>query len=259
MKKVLIYIGIALAAIGCTKNEVTESTPATAEISFSAGVATRVSSTNDCAWATDGTDQVGIFTNNDESNLLFSVDANGNMSSDSKLYPLASGSTRNYYAYYPYSEDQDSNPTMKIDLSSGSSTPLLWASVEGSNDENVTFSFSHQFAKVTFTLYVANGGNEIITTLKGAYATADFGIKTGDFSSETGDIELRFTKDQDTPFEYPFSTYLIPMEGVAGNVQLLIPVNGDTYVHTFSTSDWESGHVYNYVIAVGDVVLEDDN
>lgn len=256
MKKVLLYIGIAIVAIGCTKNEI-ENTPTTAEISFSAGVTSRLSSTSDLVWDTDGKDEVGIFTNqtDDNQNLLFSVDKDGNMTSDSKLYPLDGEAGRTYYAYHPYDAAYDKTSTISISCTELQSNYLLWAT-NTSNATDVELTFKHMLPKVSFTL-VAGGAEvsslEEVTSarLKGAYTTADFDITTGEFSNQTtSDIILTFTKDNN----YKITAYLIPMESekVSEKVELRVVAGGDTYIYPFSTEYWNSGSEYNYTITVGE-------
>ncbi|MFR9603101.1 MAG: fimbrillin family protein [Rikenellaceae bacterium] len=256
MKKILLYIGIALAAIGCTKEETTTTTPSGDEITFSAGVATRVSSSDDCAW--DSTDEIGIFTDQDgEANLKFSIynTSTGAMTNESGkiLIPLEDYNTRTYYAYHPYIADQ--GETISIDLADGCSTPLLWAT-ETTNDADVELKFTHMLPKVTFEL-TADGTevtslDDATVTLKGAYAKAEFGITstTEQFSDQsTADITLTIEDSKVT-------AYLIPMAEVSGNVQLWVTADGDIYIYPITTTAWQSGYEYKYEITVGETNVD---
>lgn len=266
MKRVLLYIGIVLAAIGCTKIEITEEISTGGEISFSAGVTTRVSSSDDCTWKVDDEDpdEVGIFTNlmqedGTEANLKFTInDTNGSMTNDSEqeLYTLASGE-RTYYAYHPYIAPDNlrgdltlSETTISIDHTQTEPiTPLLWASTI-SNEKRVEFYFAHKFVKVTFNI-TANGVDvtsfEDIATLKGANAKTSFSIESGKFSSQTtGDITLEIEDGK-------VVVYLIPMSEVSDNVELWLTAEGNAFIYPITTSTWESGSEYAYNITLGKV------
>ncbi|MFI3248753.1 MAG: fimbrillin family protein [Rikenellaceae bacterium] len=262
MKRALLYIGIAIAAIGCTKDDTTTITP-NAEITFSAGVTTRVDSTNDCAWASGGSDEVGLFTNQeDEENLKFSVAEDNtmtNVSGHTTLLILSEG-TRDYYAYHPYVVDDDINEKkLTFDLvTDGCSDPLLWATVTESNAYDVKFQFTHKLPKVTFNLTA--GGvdvesleelDDVTATLKGAYSTATFGIETGTFdtsSASTDDITLTVTNGTAV-------AYLIPQYLASGS--LWITADGNTYIYPLTNVEWESGHEYKYDITVGEESFSD--
>ncbi|MFR9619903.1 MAG: fimbrillin family protein [Rikenellaceae bacterium] len=257
MKKMLLYIAIALAAIGCAKSDVALHPPASDEIHLSAGFTTRVSSDDDCAWDGDGKDQVGLFTTQTgESNLLFSVNKDGDMTnmSGSVLIPLDEGA-RSYYAYHPYSSSQ-STTTMAIDLTAGYITPLLWAATS-SNDTAVELKFTHMLPKVTFN--ITAGGAEVetfdaVATLSGAYATGNFDITSGAFSDEaTADISLSIVDGKVT-------AYLMPMTAVSSSVKLWITAEGDTYLYSLTSYDtWEIGNKYEYDVVVGEKINADND
>ncbi len=258
MKKLLLYIGIALAAIGCTKSEITEIVPGDGSIRFSAGVATRVSADDDCAWAESG-DKVGLFTDqtDDTQNMEFSVATTGAMTSDSKLYPLSGENKRTFYAYHPYMANEaegfdEENRTISIDNTAEGSeptTPLLWSSVT-SNDEAVEFEFRHKLAKVTFNL--AAGGldisdlTDVEVTLKGANAEASFDLETGAVAegAVVGDIPLTVVNGK-------IVAYLIPTATVKDNVTLEIIKGDNTFTTPITTASWVGGNVYEYSVVVG--------
>ncbi len=254
MKRVLLYIGIALAVIGCAKDEMTNNATRGGEINFSAGVATRVASDDDCEWA-EG-DEIGIFTDQSgEDNRLFTISdtESGAMSGD-VFYTLSSGA-RTYYAYHPYSSEQGSATTISIDCTSQDELkPLLWATATSNNTE-VSLQFSHMYAKVTFSL--AAGGVDVTSLddakawLVGANTKATFDIASGEFAfsdESASDISLAID-DNNT-----ITAYLPPCDAVSGNVKLWINAQDNTFVKSLTTEKWESGNEYAYDIVVGEQV-----
>ncbi len=269
MKKILLYIGIAIVAIGCTKELAIDNSPTDEAISFTAGVTTRVSSSNDCMWS-DGivdaegddsyTDQIGIFTNQtgDSQNIKFEISdaSTGTMAACDEsvsLYPLANEEgPRTYYAYHPFNEDQDTE--ISYDLTKGYDNYLLWAT-ETTNDTEVALQFTHMLPKVTFNLIISNTGAEATAWLSGASSAATFDITSGEFASTaTDDIPLTLVTLGDYNYNY-VTAYLIPMAAVAGNVTLYIKVDEVVYAQSISTTAWEIGNSYVYNITVGEQSL----
>ncbi len=268
MKKALLYVGIALVAIGCTKSEITESTPASGEISFSAGVATRVGSgDDDCTWASG--DGIGIFTDQSgESNMKFTISntSTGAMTAGENvpvLFPLSSDN-RTYYAYHPYTADDVSGrftineKTITVDTDDDS-TPLLWATTT-TNDAKVVLQFTHMLPKVTFNLIA--GGLDVSSDydltdatawITGANTVGEFDLEKGEFDSEkyTNDetITLTIYKDNDVYTIGPL--YLLPSSGA----KLWINADNNTFIKTISDS-WVSGSSYTYDITVGETKPE---
>ncbi len=258
MKKIALYIGIAIAAIGCAKDNIGEATPSSGAIEFSATVEsdeTRLSESDDCAWS-EG-DAIGIFTNNssDAYNMKFIVSdvGNGTMTSEVSLY---ASEQRTYYAYYPHSSDHDATSEISIDCTKSQVNPLLWAtSVDATTASTaVELGFKHLFSKVTFSLTVGGVdatllGDNPAATLTGANAKANFVI-TGDgsFSSvSTGDISLTISSGKIT-------AYLLPGDYTTGGVTLWITAD-DTLNNTFYypiNEEWESGKSYAYTVTVGE-------
>lgn len=169
-------------------------------------------------------DKVGIFTDQtDEKNLLFTISdtLSGAMTNESKLelYPLYND-TRTYYAYYPYGDYSEYIP---IDLSSGYSTPLLWAT-NTTNETTVKLQFTHMLPKVTFNL-TAGGADvssyDATATLKGAYSSAFFYLYDEDSSSLSGKFSSQASGDITLSIENgKITAYLIPMEDIPNNVKL---------------------------------------
>ncbi len=126
MKRILLYITVALATIGCAKDDTSGTSPMDDVINFTAGVVTtRVASDDDCVWAVN--DKVGIFSDQSgESNFEYTISdaATGAMTTNDVFYPLISGA-RTYCAYYPYSDAQDATPIIEIDCTADQSKPLL--------------------------------------------------------------------------------------------------------------------------------------
>lgn len=249
MKKILYIIGIALAAIGCAKDETANFANLDGVINFTAGLTTRVAESDDCAWAEN--DEVGVFTDQSgEANLKFTIsDTETGAMKGEDLYVLGSGE-RTYYAYHPY-DSELSTTTIDIDCTEDQSSPLLWATAT-SNAANVAFQFSHKLVKVELTLTA--GGLEVIS-LKGAKATlasvntkAMFDIESGEFSDESAS-DLVFDDIDD---DYNITLYLPPMDAVSDNVKLWITAEDNTYLKTFDTETWESGNSYAYDITVGE-------
>ncbi len=252
MKKALLYIGIALATIGCAKDDTTDTIPTDGAVNFSAGVTTRVSSGDDCKWATSD-DYIGIFTDQtgDSQNMKYEIsDAeSGEMEklSGDALYTLTSGK-RTYYAYHPYNVAQDAKTTIDFDCTTDQSNYLLWATTT-SNDTEVKLQFTHQLPKVTFNLTA--GGVDVTSLadakvwLAGATSKATFDIKTGEFTDlSTDNIDLELDSD------YSVTAYLLPSSGVKLWITGMDEKN-NTFVRTI-TDEWESGNSYAYDITVGE-------
>ncbi|MFR9660326.1 MAG: fimbrillin family protein [Rikenellaceae bacterium] len=266
MKKIALYIGIAVAAIGCAKDNIVDPTSSSGgAISFSAAVesdVTRVSVDDDCAWEVN--DAIGIFTNidSDTKNMLFNIvsdDAenpdNANLVTLGKMEgsDLYAYTERTYYVYYPRTTDSSKIDTAAstLAISQSQSDPLLWATQGPTQSTEVKFTFTHMLPKVTFNL--SAGGNDVTSldevtsaTLKGANAKATFNIESGKFFDPvTGDITLAIEDSK-------IIAYLPPMEKVKeGNVTLWITAQGNTFYYPITTESWESGTSYEYEIVVG--------
>ncbi len=252
MKKLLTYIGILLAIASCTKDETTTFVASDGTVQLSAGVTTRVSDSDDCAWKLN--DEVGVFTDqSNETNLLFTISniSTGAMSNGSGVeLTTLDGDTRSYYAYHPRKENQSSTK-IAIDCTTSQSTPLLYATATN-NSKSVKLQFDHQLAKVAFSISISEVYSSSLTgctaKLTGAYATADFDLEKGEFSDEAvADISL--TLDAATG---SIVAYIPPMKGVSGNVKLWITTADDKiFVKTITTTDWDGGSSYSYKISVG--------
>ncbi len=257
MKRVLLYIGIAIAAIGCTKED--SATSPGGAVQFNAGVTTRVADTNDCAWK-EG-DEIGIFTDQSgEENMKFTISnaTTGAMTADAsveQLYTLPSG-VRSYIAYHPFKDLASGTTTIAVDATVDYSTPLLWGAVT-TNDAEVTIPFAHKLAKVTFNLTAGGeevtslSGTEVTVTLKGANASATFDINDGTLSSEeVKDIPLTLDANGSV------TLYLPPTAAVQDNVKLWIYAEGNTFLKTITTEKWEIGGSYEYNLTVGEIDIE---
>lgn len=262
MKKIALYIGIAIVAIGCAKDNIGETTLSAEAIEFSATVEsdeTRVLTSDDCVWEIN--DEIGIFTSidSDTNNMLFKIVAD-----DAENYPnvmtngkmdgaiLYATESRTYYAYYPYNTAYNSTSTININCATSQSYFLLWASKTSANPQ-VELTFKHMLPKVTFNL--TPGGKDVISldgavvTLKGANATATFDIEgDGTFSSTQGDITLTLNNGTVT-------AYMLPTAVANSTVTLWVAAK-DSKTNTFYypiTERWVSGSSYVYNITVGEV------
>lgn len=152
-------------------------------------------------------DQVGMFKfpKNDVSapaelscNVMFAATNDGvNIPFDSEIGIPASVLAADFYAYYPYSDDgNDSNLQFNLaDQSSGyAKYDLMWGqnkNITNISSEDMTFSFSHQFAKFDVYPLIRDGQtiNEVL--LKGGSNNVEFNIPTGTLVDKgSGDIKM---------------------------------------------------------------------
>ncbi len=267
MKKLLISALAIVTMIGCTKDETIITTFSDGAISFTAGLSTRVSTTDDCAWA-EG-DKIGVYTNlSGEENLIFSITdpSTGAMTKEGdQLYTLiTAGEGREYYAYHPYTSTDLSATivnTISIDRTTDQSEPLLWAMASKTNLPNVELQFAHMYAKVTIALDSEVSLKGKTATLTGAYAKANFSINSGEFSSQS-EAEITLTIGENNTI----TAYMIPQ---TADVTILVDVTGDDiaiedemiYAKNIQ-EEWLGGNSYDYTIVLGegarDLVLAGD-
>ncbi len=270
MKKIL-YIALAAAlAAGCSKEKENTDFAQGGEVHFSARVESRAV---DNAWETD--DRVGIFaydaTNAVKSNAQYKItDALGgtmDAASDADNIYYPTGKSLSFYAYYPFTSDQEKiiGATYKIDATDQSTAEktkaldLMWAKAENQSTTNVALQFAHKMVKLHFDIKV--GGTEVndlkglTATLQGANATANFDLKTGEFSgAETADIALTVAVDAEDNTVATVSAFVAPTTDLSSVQVLFRTLDGKAFAWKPATKKWTDGKDYIYTVWIGKIV-----
>ncbi len=159
MKRVLLYICIALATIGCTQDADVTSSSNNA-VTITSNITTRVI---DSQW--ESSDDIGVYMSSSDfgdegSNVLYTTTSgNGVFSSNTPLYYPQSGVV-SIFAYYPYVSDVDitaysvDSNNQQVDLLSAVQSNIT------SSSSVVELTFEHLLSKISLTIKAGEGLTE---------------------------------------------------------------------------------------------------
>lgn len=247
MKKILLYVGIALAAIGCAKDpDVAQSGDSV--LTIASNINTRVENEQ---W--EVSDKIGVYMTSSTfgdlgANVLYTtVDGNGAFTaSATPLYYPSSGEV-DIFAYYPW---VDGVSLTAYPIDSEAQVDLLWAtkSEVASSSAAVVMSFNHLLSKVSLTIKEGDGLEKsdlagLVVTLTDITTTADFNLEDPTASSLTNsDGELTLTTAEDGTSS---SVIVIP-QPLGGATLYFATKDYGTFSATLSTSEFEVGKEYKY-------------
>lgn len=287
MKKSLFVLGVAVALASCTQNEVVDIAESNA-IKFDAFVGnptkavTEVDNDNIKAFHVYGTKDGGStadFFNGDQ--VYESGTANVWIYDNLKMWET--GKTYTFAAYSNGGEKDAASTTSEVtwdgtnltitDYNAGTEQKDLLVSIASnastvaSQNDPVSFTFSHALALIKFTIKSDLGdGNNAVTisdfTVAGIKPTADLSYSSNGivWSNYEGTNELQdadgFTTTSSTPGESE-SFAVIPGESNVSFMVSFIATIGDgasipakTLTATISNQNWTAGYRYNYVATI---------
>lgn len=217
-------------------------------------------------------DKVGMFkfAKNDVSapaelscNIPFTTSSNGtNVEFVSEIGVPTSQLAADFVAYYPFSNDA-SGMLVSHDLSDQSSGyavyDLMWAqnkNIVKKSQQDMTFTFQHQFAKLVFKPLIREGQNVNNVVLKGSANQSEFNLATGVMTIVGyGDIKL-YKDDRNGEF-----ICLLPPASSTSGLQLEITTSGvigdEVYEYRILDSGQTSisaGKIYNLNVELGDYI-----
>ncbi len=261
MKRVLLYIGIALAAIGCTKDADVDTLSGDNALTITSSIATRVAGEQ---WQTN--DKIGVYMTSTDfgdlgANVLYSTaSGNGNFSSTTPLYYPSSGEVE-IFAYYPWVDGVDLT-TYPID--SEAQVDLLSVTKSGvaSSSAALDLTFTHLLSKVSLTISAGEG----LTTadlaalevkLSGISTTADFDITMSKATTTNSDGELELTTAAEGTSS---SAIVIPQELSDATLYFTTAAYG-TFLAEIQTAAFAVGNEYKYTATLNrdGVVLSEAN
>ncbi len=261
MKKALLYIGIALAAIGCTKDADVDPSGDSA-LTINSSIATRAEKS---AWTKD--DAIGVYltttdaTFGDEaSNVKFvTSDDSGNFSSSTSLYLPTSGSVE-ILAYYPYTDDTTFDPKTYA-INSADQVDLLSAknTLTASSSSAVKMSFGHLLSKISLTIKAGNGLTtsdleDLDVKLSNISTSGEFDLTTSSVVESSlgqpADLALTTistTTDEQT--EISSSAIAIPQALDKATLYFTTESYG-TFSATLATDEFTTGNDYTYTVTI---------
>ncbi len=237
MKKILLYIGVAIAAIGCTKDVDVDSvgTPLT----ITSNIATRAEKTG---WENGDAIGVNVTTTTPVTNEKFTTTGNGVFTSETKIY-LPTSDAVTLFAYYPYVDDAAKITAYPIDLIAD---PIDLLSVKKTgvtaSTADVDLTFEHKLSKISLEI---EAGNELTPADLEDLKVIISGTKT----TATFDLEGNTVADQNTPADITLTT---AADGLTSSA-IIIPQSLEDVTLDFATKSCGtfSASLTNTTFAVG--------
>lgn len=251
MKKSIILSLSALALVGCSHNEYEGSDLQGGKLIVTASVDELNTRANGIKW--DANDQIGIFSNNNHDNILFSTEkGDGVFTSETPAYILGDGE-KNFTAYYPYHENVSSdNGTISF------TTPLDFMHASGkASRENPTLSlvFSHKMTKISLT--INNTSSSRAEDVENPTIFLDNVHVEGTFDALEGTAAPTSKKGKTETKEVEFGStveFILPPQGKSINnatndATVTINYAGKSYSGSINAfDDFENGNQYNFTI-----------
>ncbi|MFR9584483.1 MAG: fimbrillin family protein, partial [Rikenellaceae bacterium] len=267
--ELLLYIGIAIAAIGCTKDPDIDQSVDTA-LTITSNIATRVTGNS---W--DNDDAIGVYVTSTDGVTIYGENVQytttstdgatlGNFTSTSPIYPPSSGNVE-IFSYYPY-EDGVNLESYPIDSKAENQVDLLSAKVtEAINpaSPSVNLTFNHKLSKISLTI-VAEGGitlaelEDVGVTISNVSTSGTFNLENGtvnDDLSEKVNLSLKTTttKEDNTVKAVSSSAIVIP-QNLESDTQTLTftTTDGSVFTAELTTTEFEVGMQYEYTATIND-------
>ncbi|MFR9603100.1 MAG: fimbrillin family protein [Rikenellaceae bacterium] len=247
MRKLLLTIGIALVAIGCTKNADVSSSGDNA-LTITSNIATRVA---DGEW--EENDAIGVYMTSYENVEYTTANGDGVFTSTSPIYLPSDGTAVDIFAYYPYVESVD---LTTYSIKSAEQVDLLSASASNITSPNVALEFNHLLSKVSLTIE-AGYGVEISdlaglkVTLSGIGTEATFNLNSDVATTTNSASELTFSTESDGTSS---SAIVIPQ--TLSGATLTFATDDYTYSATLATSEFKVGYEYTYTATINNDEVE---
>lgn len=255
MKRVLLYIGIALAAIGCTKDPDVGTQSGENVLTITSNIASRADKSS---WGED--DAIGVFVASDggsfddsDSNVKFTTSGDGIFTSENPLY-LPSGKSK-ILAYYPWVDGID---YQGYPIESDDQVDLLSAINDDVTSPTVEMIFNHMLSKVSFTIK-AGGGlvetdlTDLVVTLSGIYTKASFNLESSEvysFTDSAADLTLT------TPAAGTSSSAIVIPQTLSGATLTFKTEDYGTFSANVTTAEFEVGMEYKYTATINRTGVE---
>lgn len=274
MKKILLYIGVILAAIDCTKDpDVSQSGDNV--VTITSNITTRVASEQ---WETN--DEIGVYMTSSDfgdkgANAEYiTADGNGAFSASSTPLYLPSSGDVEIFAYYPYCdfENTDGATISAYPINSEYQVDLLSAKNENVTTAAVKMSFNHLLSKVSLTIAAGDGMTlsdfaDLGIKLSGITTTANINILDPTLSSLTnsdGELTLEpvITKNDEETAIIAVSSSVIVIPQTLNDATLYFTTKDyGTFSATISTEKFDVGNEYKYTATLNrdGVVLSEAN
>ncbi len=262
MKKALLYIGIALAAIGCTKDADVTAPSGDNAMTFTSNIATRADKS---AWVS--TDHIGVYMTSTAvdatfgglgANKDYTYAGSDKFTSDDPLRLPTSGGSVEIFAYYPYVNGVD---LTEHPITSSEQVDILSATNNNVSSSNVALTFNHLLSKVSLTIEAGAGVtlndlDALVVTISG------IGTKTAGFNLTDPTAKVTFSESTELTFDTSItkdsdgyvtaissSAIVIPQEFDDATL-IFTTTNGDKYSATIPVDKFEVGLEYSYTITI---------
>lgn len=214
-----------------------------------AEVTTRVKGTS---W--EGNEQIGVSLRG-TSNQLWSVDVEGNMSTQTEGIKILWTEDETLTAYTPYSADVTaSNRTINFDAAN--MQDYLWAEAGGIKQSNPTaqLNFEHVMSKLKITVNKPTGATEELSgTIKLiAKTSGEFNTGTGKVTATGSASAIEEAITTGTPVEILLPAQTIENGLIPFQINLSSGNNGEStfYTGNISVESLQQGTQYNYAVSL---------
>ncbi|MFI3295930.1 MAG: fimbrillin family protein, partial [Rikenellaceae bacterium] len=243
MQKLLLSIGIAFAAIGCTKDPYGTQSGDDA-LTITSNITTRVS---DGQW--DEKDAIGVYmtgegVSSESANVEYTTaDGDGTFTSSTPLYLPSSGSVE-IFAYYPYVAEVD---LAAYPIKSAEQVDLLSATATSVTSPSVALEFNHLLSKVSLTIENGEGLETadlagLDVTISGISTEATFDVSEGEVNTLGEASALSLT----TATEGTSSSAIVIPQTLSDATLYFDTKDYGTFSATLSTTEFKVGMEYKY-------------
>ncbi|MFR9529538.1 MAG: fimbrillin family protein [Rikenellaceae bacterium] len=274
MKRLLIYIGIAIAAIGCTKDSEVDLASSNNALTISSEIATR--SSDKTSW--EGNESIGVYMTTAGSALgnvganyeyTNSIDAANIFTSDTPIY-YPDNNNLAITAYYPYDADLvTSSNKYSIELSDQIDLLVAEKYTLSVSSSAVDMTFEHKLSKITLSITTLGSGltlddlKDVEVKLSGnLLADATYSLSegritnTGSLLNNSNSLTLKTTNSTtDTNTNSVVADGIVlPYDGSGGTIPVTFTLKGDSskvFTGVLPNNVFEPGTQYNYTAKVG--------
>lgn len=267
MKKQLLFAALAVASVlaGCSKEEELSQNEGTTPVNFIiGGVGSRTATTlSNGTYTTDfqENDQIGIYATGGatSTNVLYTVtkDASDALAlTSTSAIEYTSGTTTNFYAYYPYQTGTNATVTLTVGdqdtAEKFNSYDFVAASATLTTETTATLSFSHKMAMVAVEVTGSIGSTATELTLKNITPELTWTPGSEPVTSTTATTkDIKMWRIEETNNTY---VALVPVQTISANTALFETTIGNK-VYTFSPNadvSLSANQISKYKITIGE-------
>lgn len=248
MRKLLLCLGIAFAAIGCTK-EVDVSQFGENALTITSNISTKVT---DGKW--DKKDAIGVYMtsetlgDNGENKEYTTANGDGVFTSDDPLYIPSNNVS--IFAYYPYVENVDLSAYQIYSENQYDVLSVTNDNVAASSS-TVDLTFNHLLSKVSLTIEPGDGLTaddlkDLVVKISGISTVGTFDINSKVATITNSATELELTTDATGVSS---SAIVIP-QSLSGVAFTFTTMGFGTFSATPSTEEFTTGKEYTYKVTI---------